>query len=780
MLGLGRNRIARRNDALRENSRAKVAALRHLLLERVGVKSLIVCAALLAGVCVVTFWESEQLPYRAGQYIDRPIVSRVDFERVSQTETLQRQQKARLSTPNYYRSNDALFHLLESEFREMGAQVRAAETFEKFKPADPARFELDAAAFEQVRRLALPESKDAFGKLVQVVLTALRESTLVSPPTESQRTTPHAARHAVLVAAKGENRVPISRVWDANNPQQVEVVANQALAAASVPPPLRGTFRQVIVRAVIAPRDASKPPEPPFVFDRARTEAELARADKLEPVRDVFKRGTVLVSPGELSVEQLVLLAAENERFLAVRRSDPLLRRTWRQDQIGRALLAAFLTISLLAYAWAFQPRVLQIHTRAIGLAALVLGILTANVALFSATSSPLWMMMTVNVSAAVLTLAYNQRFALGVSAIIALLATLVMRESVGLFVCQLAASTSTVVLLAEVRTRLWLVWVGLISGAVTTLAAAAVFLTNTLGMADIAQLAVSAGSAAMLGVFFVLILLPLLERAFRIATALTLLEWADTSRPLLRQLIQKAPGTWQHSHLIANMAEAAADAIRANGLLVRVGAYYHDIGKMIKPEYFVENQLQRPNVHARLAPNMSLLVILGHVKDGLALAREYGLPNVLTRFIAEHHGTTVVRYFHAKAAQQHADTGGDPDDRAVDETAFRYPGPKPSSKESAILMLCDAVEGTVRTLQDPTPTRIETVVHEISMARLMDSQFDDCDLTLKELARVEQSLVKSLCAIYHGRIVYPKAAEAPRPSEAKSSESKPVATQTA
>jgi membrane-associated HD superfamily phosphohydrolase len=153
----------------------------------------------------------------------------------------------------------------------------------------------------------------------------------------------------------------------------------------------------------------------------------------------------------------------------------------------------------------------------------------------------------------------------------------------------------------------------------------------------------------------------------------------------------------------------------------------------------------------------MSLLVILAHVKDGLALAREHGLPPALHPFIAEHHGTTVVRYFHSMAAQE-ARTGGR-DERKVSESEFRYPGPKPRSVESALLMISDGVEGTVRSLADPTPSRIETVVHEIIMARLMDGQFDDCEITLRELTRVEQSLVRSLCSIHHGRITYPAAA---------------------
>src|SRR5882672_5289631 len=187
------------------------------------------------------------------------------------------------------------------------------------------------------------------------------------------------------------------------------------------------------------------------------------------------------------------------------------------------------------------------------------------------------------------------------------------------------------------------------------------------------------------------MVLLQFIGRARGMTQRLMLLEWADTSRPLLRQLIETAPGTWQHSHLLGSMAESAAEEIGANGLLVRVGAYYHDVGKMCKPNYFVENQAAKMNAHRGLAPTMSLLVILAHVKDGLALAREHGLPPALHPFIAEHHGTTVVRYFHSMAAQE-ARAGGR-DDRDVSEMEFRYPGPKPRSVESAILMISDGVE---------------------------------------------------------------------------------------
>jgi hypothetical protein len=223
----------------------------------------------------------------------------------------------------------------------------------------------------------------------------------------------------------------------------------------------------------------------------------------------------------------------------------------------------------------------------------------------------------------------------------------------------------------------------------------------------------------------------------------------------LLRELQSRAPGTFNHSHTVATLAEAAADAIGADSLHLYVGALYHDVGKMNKPEYFVENQSGGRSKHTKLSPAMSLLVIVGHVKDGVELAREYGLPRSLQRYIETHHGTTLVEYFYDQAkrrAEEHGDTDG------PQEIEYRYPGPKPRRKEQAVLMICDAVESATRAMAEPTPSRIGALVHQLAHKRLMDGQFDECNLTLGELRKIEGAVTKSLCAIYHGRIAYPGA----------------------
>lgn len=244
--------------------------------------------------------------------------------------------------------------------------------------------------------------------------------------------------------------------------------------------------------------------------------------------------------------------------------------------------------------------------------------------------------------------------------------------------------------------------------------------------------------------------LLPYLETAFGITSSIRLLELANPNQPLLRRLLLEAPGTYHHSIMVGNLAEAAAEATGGDSLLVRVGALYHDIGKIRRPYFFVENQFSGENPHDKIAPSLSTLIIISHVRDGLELAREYGLPGLVSDFIAQHHGTDLVRYFYNKALE--ASRGGD-----VVEEDYRYPGPLPQTKETAILMLADGVEAAVRSLSRPTPGRIEGVVRRSIKGRLESGQLDESELTMKDLDKIAGAFVKVLNGVYHSRVEYPE-----------------------
>lgn len=246
-------------------------------------------------------------------------------------------------------------------------------------------------------------------------------------------------------------------------------------------------------------------------------------------------------------------------------------------------------------------------------------------------------------------------------------------------------------------------------------------------------------------------VLLPALESLFKVTTDIRLLELSNLNAPVLRRLSVEAPGTYHHSLMVGTLGEAAAEAIGANPLLVRVGAYYHDLGKLLKPEYFVENQIFGVNKHEDLSPSMSSLIIAAHVKDGLELAKEIGLAERIRDMIPQHHGTRIMTYFYQKAKDS-----VEAKNQQVLETDFRYPGPKPQSKEAAIMMMADSVEAASRTLSHPTQAQIQGMVDRLVDAIIADNQFEECDITLREVRLVKESFCKILRGIYHRRIDYP------------------------
>ncbi len=267
------------------------------------------------------------------------------------------------------------------------------------------------------------------------------------------------------------------------------------------------------------------------------------------------------------------------------------------------------------------------------------------------------------------------------------------------------------------------------------------------------ATMVVAAGCAFIggpLSVGVVSFLLPVLEGLFGVTTDTRLLELSNQNLPLLKRLSLEAPGTYQHSLAVGNLAEAGADAVGANALLLRVCAYYHDVGKLVKPGYFVENQ-RGENPHDGLAPSMSALVILSHVKEGLELAREAKLPLAIRQGIASHHGTKLIRYFFNKASGKSRPGMGE-----VRESEYRYPGPRPHSKEMGILLLADAVEAAARTLENPTPGKVQAMINKILNDALEDDQLADCELTFSELDKVGSAFLWVLTHMYHHRIDYP------------------------
>ena len=299
------------------------------------------------------------------------------------------------------------------------------------------------------------------------------------------------------------------------------------------------------------------------------------------------------------------------------------------------------------------------------------------------------------------------------------------------------------------VRRRAQALWfVAIIAGAyaVTLLALS---LVGERSAMDFAGSMAWAGGNAAVSAILAMGLVPVFEWFTGITTDQTLLEWADPNAPLLRRLSLEAPGTYAHTINVANLAELAANGIGAHGLLCRAGLYYHDVGKVLKPHYFVENQHEGRNPHDKLKPDTSAAILVEHVVEGLRLGKEAKLPEVIQRFISEHHGTQLIAYFYHRAQE---DLG----EENVDEADYRYPGPKPQSKETAIAMMADSIESATRVLQEPTPERVRDLVDGIIESKRQDGQLDEAPLTLREITALKETFVKVLSGIYHHRIDYP------------------------
>jgi hypothetical protein len=301
-------------------------------------------------------------------------------------------------------------------------------------------------------------------------------------------------------------------------------------------------------------------------------------------------------------------------------------------------------------------------------------------------------------------------------------------------------------ILLLGVRRRSAIIRAGLIIGIfqAITLFFLEHFKINDLNAYPILFLNGIASSIIVVGI------LPVFEYLFNTLTNISLLELADFDNPILQRMMMEAPGTYHHSLVVGNLSEAACHAVGAHALLARIGAYYHDIGKLSKPEYFSENQEIRSSKHDTLSPTISKMIIINHVKEGVELAKKQKLKPRLVDFIQQHHGTSLVYYFYRRALENLEN------DQKIHEEGFRYPGPKPATKESAIVLLADSVEAATRTLKDPTVGNIEDLVHKVINNKFIDGQLDECDLTLKDLEIIAIIFSRILGGIYHSRITYP------------------------
>ncbi len=736
-------------------------------------------AAMFVLLTILRGWQPP-FAYREGYVPSRVIMSRVAFDIADAEKTEMLRSQVRREVLCFYENNPGPFTQLRSTiigrfsellrdkpYEELDAEQRTA--LESLLPNKDGELELSREqALLAVRSLLnTPAEKQKLDTALRMIIEPLEEHGVLKSLTHS---VDEGNQRLIHVFATGQAQQPVA--MDVSRVRLVDV-------AAELPQQVIDRFQQVfgkpeaitvakMVNSYLIPNLPSTLTYRQDLSEQARLKAE----ESIEPAMvSYFPSISVLARAGHpLSLESdLPLLRAEHEAWIKqLTWSEMLLR----AGSFTGMVAALFLLCGIYIY-YQIDPTFISDLRKLCSLIGLVL--VTALLCAFMSRDPWRAEIAALVLCAITATIAYGRQIALLITTCIALAITLSLGMNLGEFVILTSGTCSAVLLLGRIRSRTKLIYVGLATGMIVAMTHVGVDIMlgqvddavqpSLEGMSDtrplpwhglMGQLAVEScrvGLYTLIACALMTSVLPFVEWFFGVQTDSSLLELGDASHQLLRQLAQRAPGTYNHSINVAAIAEAAADAIGAHGLLTRVGAYFHDIGKIFKPNYFVENQGQGGNRHESLQPAMSTLVIIAHVKDGADLARQHKLPQPIIDFIEQHHGTTLVEYFFREATKR---SQQDPNGEEVSETTFRYPGPKPQTLEAAVLMLADAVESASRSLVEPTSSRIQNLVDDIAMKKLLDRQFDECGLTLKQLDQIKVSLVKSLNAIYHGRVKYP------------------------
>ena len=711
----------------------------------------------LCGLAALLLWLitagwTPPLPYHLGDVPPRDIMARTQFERLDEEATRKAREEARRYAIAIYDHNPAPLEQLRAKVENDVTQIVAAKSYDDVKDIWE-QFRLNLAdgtpqptederrqRFQRFRdALAAEGALDAFKtSLTEALADPMNKGLLKQVPAEHD-----ANSETITVRLVGdkwsEDDVAIRDVLNENAASALQKALQQKMPLEVADRVFAALKRQL--------------PETLKLNLEATAEQQKEAVAAVEDQKEVIPAGTLLARARDVNGDPLPINDTTFEKLQLEYRAELDERPFSAKLSRSLAVFGMYVALYVLCgfYVYHCEPRIIEDAGRL----ATLLGLVVVTVSLMVLTSHDQWRVELIPLMLFGMTvaIAYQQEIALLLSAAVTLIAVVALGHTLSDAIVLLATTAGAILLLGRVRSRSKLLSVGFLAAGVAALT------TIGVGVLEGEPLGLSLKTAMLWSIWAVIAgtlmtsLLPIVEKVFNVQTDLSLIELGDPAHPLLQELIRRAPGTYNHSITVASLAESAAEAIGARGLLVRVGAYFHDIGKMLKPGYFAENQGQGDNRHRSLVPAMSTLVIIAHVKDGADLARQNKIPEPIIDFIQQHHGTTLVEYFYRQASESRKT---DPNGTEVDESSFRYPGPKPQTREAGILMLADAVESASRVLVEPTPARIESLVEDISRKRLLDGQFDECGLTLEEVRRIGDSLVKSLTAVYHGRVKYP------------------------
>ncbi|HED54105.1 MAG TPA: HDIG domain-containing protein [Phycisphaerales bacterium] len=720
--------------------------------------AILIVAVFSLGSASVSWWASDQPMHAVGDIARKTVLARVAVQITDEEATNRAREQARLRQPRVYVPDEALIAEIITSLEHLPGAVASTSTVDELDVELRKAFAIGTDAYAALKSYADADGNpsEAWSSRLASLRRQLERRPILDAETY-RRESESLGKQIQLAFTSSRRSVLSTGVINGGDKERLAKAASEMAQQAGIPESLV----QVVVAKIMSAGG------PTFRFDRrASVELQEAAARQIKPVVNDLPAGAVIFRRGEpVTNAQLAMYRSEAKRFRELGPSDTIFF-----NRLATVLASLVIAVGAAGYAGLYSKRIRRNPQRMLGVALLMFGAQAATV--YATASAPgirgVTVMAPTIFVTVILVIAYDPRVALALGVLTGVLVCWSVGEPIPVLAALLAGVGTAAWQLHEIRDRRTLIRAGFVIGAAL---AGGMAVSDMVGR-PLAQpvpwnrvlfdaITASAGGVLVMGI--TLFILPTIEHLFQITTGMTLIELRDPKQRLLRELQQRAPGTYNHSLNVASIAETAADAIGADALLTYVGALYHDIGKMNKPEYFVENQAGGPSKHDKLSPAMSLLVIVGHVKDGLEMAREFGLPRRLLPFIEGHHGTTLVEYFFDRAkkqAQQSADEAHASEE--PDEVEYRYPGPKPQTREVAILMIADAVESATRSMGEPTASRIESLVHAIAKKRLEDGQFDECGLTLKDLHTIEESVAKSVTAIYHGRIAYPVAATAP------------------
>ena len=708
--------------------------------------SLRILTALLTILIVVGVVFSSRLPVRfllnEGDISSEDIYAPFDFSYksgIDDAKTGSIQEEAKVAVPEVFSINDDVFK----------DALKNAETFfailKEAKDLDPGNEEARDKIFKRINEVSgLNLGKDEIGLLIGVDDIAQMRSQVVealkglySQPIisldEKSRLTLSKKDTISIYDQSGKNKKDIS-IYDIDTKDSAVRDMEQILSEYNIADKKEKAPLSRILSSWISPN---------LIFNKDETDIARRQAGTaVEPVyvteerlkgETVIRKGQRIIRTHIVQLDAISSKTAPGDTF---------------SQLLGIAVIVCLLLFAMFVFIKIFERKVYSQEKLLVLISIFI--ILTAVSARAIALSPLPSLFLPLAAAPMLLTLLAGGGVSVIVLIVVSAIAALVAGIQFNVFLVSLIGGITAICTIYNARSRVHIIKSGFYVGIMNFVVISAIGVISNFEISIFLKQALWGMASGMVSAAITMIFLPVFESLFKITTDIKLLELADLNHPLLKDMVTKATGTYHHSIIVGNLAEAASEAIGANSLLCRIGSYYHDIGKIEKSEYFAENEQVPSESHKGLSPSMSSLVITNHVKDGEELAEKHKLGVAIKDIIKQHHGTSIITYFYHQALEKKKQG------QAVSDVSFRYPGPKPQSKESAIVMLADSIEAASRLIQEPTPQKLKELVRKIINNKFIDRQLDECELTLKDISRISESFAKILTGTYHSRVEYP------------------------